>query len=888
MAGFAGIYSNASSKPWTQDSEYDPSKYQYGGFAGGAGDQAANYVNDASDASQRAAPTMQGTQLDQGAADQSRGFQMGSLASLQGAANGTAPSQAAILGQQMADKNAQQAVSSAGTVRGGPGAQASAYRYAANNAATQGAQAQQSIMADRANEMSTAQNNLANASSAARGQDLSAATTNAQLGQQTQQTNASNQLAQTGLNDQSSMGYQQLGNQVNEDQLNAGVQQQQIAAGVRQSGDALNTQTNQANTNTNKSVLSGVIGAGQGALSAVGSLFSDPSTKLPLMGSLATLGLGGKNDSDDGAVNLGDSSGRIGLNASTGLAAKQAIPGMVGGGGIVGGTMPVDESNVAGPGMMTSDPAAKEPYDTSLTPAKEKEFQTWKAQYAPHDSGADYDLRGAFAGGEKPGADGHWVDTYKKPNHPTFSDQSKYTDGHAGHWEGDNFLSSKQQSEAFLDRMGSETEGARPYERAREFTVGVAGAPRGYASGRGNEDDSVSWSKPETWGMNQKSKSVPSTEGQAPGSDDWQRYGAPEKTTMRKGVDGSSYAHTEGANEGEIDWGHGGEVAQKDAKPGFLEALFKGLGNARPFGASPQRDLTTSDPAAKRAAYLSGRSHGAESVRSQRDVPYAYAPIGKDEELVEVESGKPEVRPIAKPVSAAVGEAASGAHPPGALHAAGAAAYMHDRGYVAPVQGEAQIGPPKSPESADTRATREDSQNVGRLATLAAPLLGPAVGIGYSGFGLGLGVAAEQKAARDRAEAEQKKSAVASRDTTTSDPSAKDGFQRVPDADMAEAMRSMAPSVYAYKPDFAGKNGQKPGEANVGPMADEMAKDPVARTAIVRDPGSGMLAIDKSKAEKVIMGSLASLQHQLDELGNGEPRADGAKRRRRAEPTPQP
>ncbi len=47
---------------------------------------------------------------------------------------------------------------------------------------------------------------------------------------------------------------------------------------------------------------------------------------------------------------------------------------------------------------------------------------------------ADYDLAGAFKAGLAPGANGHWVDTFKKPNHPTFSDQSQYhgQDGHQG------------------------------------------------------------------------------------------------------------------------------------------------------------------------------------------------------------------------------------------------------------------------------------------------------------------------------------------------------------------------------------------------------------------------------------------------------------------------
>jgi len=82
-------------------------------------------------------------------------------------------------------------------------------------------------------------------------------------------------------------------------------------------------------------------------------------------------------------------------------------------------------------------------YETSLTPEEETKFQDWKAQNAPNDSGFDYDLRGAFQAGVQPDKEtGHWPDTFKKPNHPTFSDQSQYAKDRpdlAGHWQGDTY-----------------------------------------------------------------------------------------------------------------------------------------------------------------------------------------------------------------------------------------------------------------------------------------------------------------------------------------------------------------------------------------------------------------------------------------------------------------
>lgn len=89
-------------------------------------------------------------------------------------------------------------------------------------------------------------------------------------------------------------------------------------------------------------------------------------------------------------------------------------------------------------------PAAASSYDTKLSASDEGKFSEWKQQYAPNDSGADYDLRGAYKEGFKPDpVTGHWPDTYKKPNHPTFSDQSIYAKDapeKAGHWDGDTYV----------------------------------------------------------------------------------------------------------------------------------------------------------------------------------------------------------------------------------------------------------------------------------------------------------------------------------------------------------------------------------------------------------------------------------------------------------------
>jgi hypothetical protein len=65
---------------------------------------------------------------------------------------------------------------------------------------------------------------------------------------------------------------------------------------------------------------------------------------------------------------------------------------------------------------------------TAQHSSQENGFQQWKSKYAPHDSGSDYDLRGAYYSGAQPDMErGHFPDTFKLPNHPTFSTGSKYS-----------------------------------------------------------------------------------------------------------------------------------------------------------------------------------------------------------------------------------------------------------------------------------------------------------------------------------------------------------------------------------------------------------------------------------------------------------------------------
>lgn len=108
--------------------------------------------------------------------------------------------------------------------------------------------------------------------------------------------------------------------------------------------------------------------------------------------------------------------------------------------------------------------APKESYDTKLTPDEESQYQEWrKTLPGPLQSEEDYDLRGYWKDpdtqkdGIKDGQ--HFTDRYKKPNHPTFSNESMYATGknksRAGHWDdnGDFVASEDQLSEREAARV---------------------------------------------------------------------------------------------------------------------------------------------------------------------------------------------------------------------------------------------------------------------------------------------------------------------------------------------------------------------------------------------------------------------------------------------------
>lgn len=80
-------------------------------------------------------------------------------------------------------------------------------------------------------------------------------------------------------------------------------------------------------------------------------------------------------------------------------------------------------------------------FNTQLTEDEEKQYQAWAKKIGHERDVYDYDLRGAWKAGAVQAENGHFPDTFKKPNHPTFSVESKYHDGKkyvGGHWVVEN------------------------------------------------------------------------------------------------------------------------------------------------------------------------------------------------------------------------------------------------------------------------------------------------------------------------------------------------------------------------------------------------------------------------------------------------------------------
>ncbi len=120
-------------------------------------------------------------------------------------------------------------------------------------------------------------------------------------------------------------------------------------------------------------------------------------------------------------------------------------------------------------------------YNSALSEAQEAQYQAWRATLPkPLQYEGDYDLRGYWLDPEtvKEGVrDGtHFIDRYKKPNHPTFSVESRYATGRdarlAGTWRGEEYVPSpfvaRMDPDAVAQRFNDAIDLAVPFVKEHE------------------------------------------------------------------------------------------------------------------------------------------------------------------------------------------------------------------------------------------------------------------------------------------------------------------------------------------------------------------------------------------------------------------------------------
>lgn len=212
--------------------------------------------------------------LDQRQADQARGLQIGALGTLESAAQGNAPSTAAIQGQLQREQIAGGAVAGMGAARG-VGGQVAAARGLGGAMGNQLVGSLAGTTMARANEANQDRNAFAGATQGVRQQDIGAATTNAEL------------MAKSRAQDEArQQGFEKMGWATRNAQMGANTE-------VRRQTDAKRVEiAQQKAAQANRESAAGKTAASVGsALLMSASMFSDERTKYELdMGALSRIG----------------------------------------------------------------------------------------------------------------------------------------------------------------------------------------------------------------------------------------------------------------------------------------------------------------------------------------------------------------------------------------------------------------------------------------------------------------------------------------------------------------------------------------------------------------------------------------------------------------------
>lgn len=436
--------------------------------------------------------------------------------------------------------------------------------------------------------------------------------------------------------------------------------------------------------------------------------------------------------------------------------------------------------------------------------------------------------------------------------------------------------------QASFDGRGDEgvEYGYLPDPYTREPEKGVAGARRGYAADRAGKPGY----------MFGGADSEPEKEDGAPGTNDWKRYGAGGE------ADQHAILSNPGTEEAQKD-SFGGRLAKAGGIMGRSIRSDMTTKSAIPYGSlAPMmrsdmrsKEYITSDARAKREAFIEGAQYGSGVAHGHKPtVPeYAADATGRVETPADKKKGERRYADVEEQ-PAPTARVLEIQHPQ--MMAAKAPSMRAGETQVARAE-------PTKPKPApgftmpDVAAMVRSDARAKRVIDLDEPEAidldeetidldkpeGTAMRDGSSDPRTNsfdktfrrdtkadqkrVKKAVEDKAGKD---ADELLASFKSREKEGPKVAAKDGY--LPDAAMFAAMKSMKPAAYTYKPEFA-EPGRDPDEIFVGPKdARQMEKDPIAGTAVVREPGTGLRAIDKDKALRLTMGSLAVLAKDVQQL----------------------
>jgi hypothetical protein len=441
------------------------------------------------------------------------------------------------------------------------------------------------------------------------------------------------------------------------------------------------------------------------------------------------------------------------------------------------------------------------------------------------------------------------------------------------------------QYPAFMEREEDRRDLVDPYTTPPD--IGVGGAPRGYAAAREGQAGAMFGNAPQAQSGFEKPGA-----GNAPGTSDWARYGEPAK------------------KDHAVDWKHGGATTKKGKKtPGAgFESLAKFLGGASTEMRSDMKsknEVMYSDDRTKLAqAWDEGHAAAVADFQKVSKMP--------PEEVKKRSEGE-----AAHPAAKAVRDAKAGAWDEGHAAPKPAPAQNQVQSFVAKYGDPALsvLAGPFAPKATDKLSEVATSDKKAKRNIMYSPgeIKEPAK---FDWDAVDREAAKEPRRAsmentfRSDSKADQARVKKATLDKANRDvdemfgsmraseargPSvqtpegsatsydsdafedvdrgaapdlssaAKDSAGAIPNHAMYEAMKSMAPKLYAYKPEFTPPE-QSVGEVQAGPIANKMNRNKIAKLAIEDKTPTGLLAIDKDKALKLTMGSLAVLANDVEQL----------------------